>query len=136
MLLASIPKPPAHDPTQWNVQLDRPRPPRSYNGTRFGFATVERLIEPLDDGRLYIMGAEVPVINLQLESPTGDPNYPIYFETTGQQHHYVVSIWSDRIEIEVCANDDTYMSLSTMFPETEEQLVTALHTIVNDCSRR
>jgi hypothetical protein len=112
---------------------NEPQEPFGYVGTHFDFYKVAELIEPGDDESMIVLGNRIAAVNIQLETPSQDPFYPVYFETTGLIYHYVVSAWADRVVIEVC-DLRTYALLSAMFPETEEQLRCALETLVSDCA--
>jgi hypothetical protein len=125
-MAATLTAPPAFDPSQWP---DSPREPDGYSGCRFDF--VAELIKPGDDSHMLVMGTAIPAFSIQLHRPANDPNYPIYFEIPGRAYHYVVSVWLDRVEIEVHGN--TWHGLqSIMWPTTRDQLVRALQTIVDD----
>ena len=137
----TLPTPPAFDPTMWDSNPND-KGPVWYHGTKFNFDLVAKLLTFNEDEQtVTIMGRTVPTLNLQLETPAEDPNYPIYFEIAGNAYHYVVSIWSDRLIIEVqrrapvttsAGKFTDYVLLSVMFPETEEQLTRALQSIAQD----
>lgn len=141
MSTVMLPTPPAFDPTKWGCNPND-KGPVWYHGTKFDFDVVTSLLTFDEDGQIVtIMGRAARALNLQVETPAEDPNYPIYFELGGYAYHYVVSIWSDRTVIEVRHETEVvtsagkrteYPLLSVMFPETEEQLRRALQSIVQD----
>lgn len=113
---------------------EQPKAPSGYQGTKFGFEAVARLVQcGGEDQTMVLLGRTIAATNIQTETPGEEIPYPVYFEATGRTYHYVVALWADRTVIEVC-DRETYQLLSAMFPETAEQLSRALETLVSDCS--
>lgn len=122
--------PPAFDATQW---LNEPKPPTGYAGIKFDIPFFKSLVELSEQqGTATILGKKAVAWNIQVEVPAQDRNYPLYFEMAGAVYHYVFSVWSDRVVIEVRRPDETYALRSAMFPATEDELRTALSTIAAD----
>ena len=132
--MKTLVKPPLFDAAQWQNETAAPQ---HYVGVRFPFDTVSQLIRP---GRIYgtiiILGKTFDVADLQLEVPVQEPNYPIYFEISGNVYHYGFSIWADRVTIEVYTQvtPKRFELRSAMFPTTEAELRQALRTVVDDCT--
>lgn len=122
-------KPPAYDATQWSNPLV---PPAGYTGTKFGFELVEDLIQVIDDETVRILGTVLRVAEICPGPTPNDPNHPIDMDLVGLVRMFTISIWADRVEI--CVYRITGQHLSTMFPETEEQLRCALRDVVDSCA--
>lgn len=122
--------PPKYDATQWS-DTDCVAP-ALYKGFPDAFRFFAELVTAREEWSLVaILGKPVKACNLQMETPDRDPNYPVYFELTGQHYHYVFNVWENRVVIEVC-DPEEYALLSVMFPSTKEELTRALSTIVDD----
>ncbi len=108
-------------------------PPQLYTGTKFDFSLVAKLIQPVDDDTVRILGTDIRAVDFCDGQSDKDLNHPVFFIAIGLLRDFQVSIWRDRVEIEVCRKG-TSQVLSTMFPSTESELRAALRDIVDSCS--
>jgi hypothetical protein len=135
--MLTITRPPSYQAESWPAGA-YPIAPFGYAGIQFDFSLIERLIRPIDEDYVEILGVHLPVTNTQFELEPGDPNHPIYFIVLGLFFNYVFSIWEDRVEIEVWTkgikglDDGPERHLSCMFPVTEAQFRQALESVVAD----
>ncbi|MGD8373282.1 MAG: hypothetical protein PVI21_00275 [Candidatus Woesebacteria bacterium] len=106
-------------------------PAYHYLGFRGNIAEVLEAIKGIDDRTITLFGVELLALNVQLDDIAG--GYPIYLELPGEHYHYDISMWNDRIMLQVCRQDDGYSTLSIMWPETTQQALMALKTILEDC---
>jgi hypothetical protein len=126
---------------EW-AQDDLPAEPLRYDGTRFPFSAVSQLIRSAGRGKIQVAGLVFKAKQLQLEQPTGDDNFPVYFVLIGETYSYLCSFWLDRAEIQVwMLGADSRKTgvpgpgdrrISTMFPVYRAELERALLTIAND----
>lgn len=107
-------------------------PAYHYRGFRGNIAEVLEVIKGVNDYTITLFGVELLALNIQLNEIAG--GYPIYLELPGECYHYVISMWCDRIMLQVCSTDDEHLTLSIMWPETTQQALMALATILRDCS--
>lgn len=129
-MITTLQQPPAFDAKEWRFQ---PQAPADYTGTKFDFNLVAELIQVVNDDTVRILGTEIRAVNILTTAPPQDPNHPIYFEPMGLVRMLLVSIWADRLTVEVCRLGSSKV-LSTSFPETEAQLRQALQDIVDSCA--
>lgn len=128
--------PSKYDATQWS---DDPEfvGPALYKGFPDAFQFFAELVMVRLSRRfdfVMIMGRIARAANLQVEESELSSNHPVYFEVTGSMYHYAISVWANRVTIEVNrkVDGDRYELLSVMFPSNQEELTRALSTIAFD----
>lgn len=108
-------------------------PAYHYRGFRGNIAEVLEVIKGINDETITLFEVQLPALSVQLNRLEG---YPICFDLMGEKYYYCITMWRDRIIMHVCSYDavtDDDEILSTMWPETTQQALMALGTILEDC---
>jgi hypothetical protein len=122
--------PPVHIPGEFAGEAEAPF---DYRGPNF---TVEQVL--LEIRRINLLTAAlgplyVRVYRAHWKYSARDPHHPMYFEVYGDQFTYAISVYSNRLEIEVWrGHAPNFGHVSTMFPVTLDQLRQALATVARD----
>jgi len=125
-----------YDATQWsdNPEFTGPALYKDFPDAFQFFAELVMVRLGRKSDFVMIMGKIARAANLQVEESELSSNHPVYFEVTGREYHYAISVWANRVTIEVDrkVDGDRYELLSVMFPSTNDELTRALSTIAYD----
>lgn len=125
--------PPAYSRDRWPKV---PQPPYHNKGLKCPYEVVAGMVVPVSKTRVELLGTKVKVTDGVFTAEAGegeDATRPVSFVATGKTYRYKVSIWQNRVVIEVWPSKGKE-PLSVMFPETKANLSQVFGTIASDCS--